>query len=368
MSGERALSTSSHNLSADNLDSDFIKRSLQDDHFEPQNLRLYRTGDLARYLPDGNIEFLGRIDDQVKIRGFRIELGEIESVLRGHGDVSQVVVMAREDEPDNKKLVAYVVPPEERLLSLNVESTLSSSSGISFSVLNGEGLSSLTEDLRNHLARSLPDYMVPSFFVYVNKIPLTPNGKIDRKALPAPDLTLRQVADEYVAPQSQIEQELCAIWAEVLRVEKIGIHDNFFRIGGDSIVSIQMVSKARSRGVFISVKDIFTHPTISGLASVSKTQESSLTFKPDQGTVLGTVPLTPIQHFFFEQNLHNKNHYNQATLLQAQALLNPSLLTQLFSILLSHHDALRLRYPSRRRRKVESNLFSRVRAFLSPRD
>ena len=118
--------------------------------------------------------------------------------------------------------------------------------------------------------------MIPSFFVYLDKIPLTPNGKIDRKALPIPDLSLRLVGDEYVAPQSQIEQELASIWSEVLKIEKIGIYDNFFRIGGDSIVSIQMVSKARSRGIFISVKDVFTHPTISGLASVSKTQESSL--------------------------------------------------------------------------------------------
>ncbi|MBL8677504.1 MAG: AMP-binding protein, partial [Alphaproteobacteria bacterium] len=192
------------------------------------SLRLYRTGDLARYLPDGNIEFLGRIDDQVKIRGFRIELGEIESTLKSHGDVAQVVVIAREDEPGDKKLVAYIVPQENPLASLKPESTFSSSSEEPFSTLNGEVIPALTEDLRNHLARSLPDYMVPSFFIYIDRVPLTPNGKIDRKALPAPDLTLRQLGDEYVAPQSQLEQELCSIWKEVLKIEQIGIHDNFF--------------------------------------------------------------------------------------------------------------------------------------------
>ena len=145
------------------------------------NLRLYRTGDLARYLPDGNIEFLGRIDDQVKIRGFRIELGEIESVLQSHGDVSQAVVVAREVEPGNKKLVAYVVLPEEKVSSLTVESAQTSSAGESFSVLSGESLLSITEGLRNHLIRSLPDYMVPSFFMHIDKVPLTPNGKIHRK-------------------------------------------------------------------------------------------------------------------------------------------------------------------------------------------
>ena len=129
------------------------------------HLRLYRTGDLARYLPDGNIEFLGRIDDQVKIRGFRIELGEIESTLQNHGDISQAVVIAREDEPGNKRLVAYVVPQEDIIASLATESTLTSSAGESFSTVGGESLVTLTEGLRNHLGKTLPDYMVPSFFV-----------------------------------------------------------------------------------------------------------------------------------------------------------------------------------------------------------
>ncbi len=258
-----SLSTSSQNLSVDISESDFIKKSPQADHFEPHSLRLYRTGDLGRYLPDGNIEFLERIDDQVKIRGFRIELGEIESTLNSHSHVSHSVVMAREDEPGDKKLVAYIVPEEAVLSSLALESTLTSSSGEPFAVLKGESLPALTEDLRNHLARSLPDYMVPSFFIYVDKVPLTPNGKIDRKSLPAPDLSLRQIGEAYVAPQTTLEQELCSIWSEVLKVEKIGIHDNFFKLGGHSLLATQVISRIRHvYNIDLPLRALFEHPTV----------------------------------------------------------------------------------------------------------
>lgn len=233
------------------------------------SLRLYRTGDLARYLPDGNIEFLGRIDDQVKIRGFRIELGEIESVLCGHGDVSQAIVMAREDEPGHKQLVAYVVPPEKSLSSLDKETVLTSSNKEEFATLSGESLPSFTEDLRNYLALSLPDYMIPAFFVFIDKVPLTPNGKIDRKALPAPDLSLRQVEQEYVAPQTALQHQLCEIWAEVLRVEKIGIHDNFFKLGGHSLLATQVVSKInRATTINFSLINLFENPTVNEISQM----------------------------------------------------------------------------------------------------
>ncbi|MBL8675863.1 MAG: amino acid adenylation domain-containing protein [Alphaproteobacteria bacterium] len=309
-----------------------------------KNNRLYKTGDLGRYLPDGNIEFVRRIDDQVKIRGFRIELGEIESTLVNHGDVSQVVVMAREDEPANKKLVAYIVPEVTKASSFLTQESFSSSSQDSFSILGGDSLPALTEDLRNHLAHSLPEYMVPSFFVYLDKIPLTSNGKIDRKSLPAPDLSLRTIGDEYVAPQSDLQHSLAAIWSEVLKVEHIGIHDNFFKIGGDSIISIQLVAKGRQQGIHFNVKDIFTYPTIAGLASVARTQEDVLTLKPDQSPLKGDVALTPIQSWFFDQGLKDINHFNQAVFLKARNSLDPSLLTQALKLLISHHDALRFRY------------------------
>jgi len=245
---------------------------------EGKSLRLYRTGDLARFLLDGNIAFLGRIDDQVKIRGFRIELGEIESMLSQHGDVTQTVVMAREDEPGDKKLVAYVVPPESIASSLDQESILTSSAQQDFAVLRGEALPSVTETLRNHLIKTLPDYMIPAFFVFLDKIPLTSNGKMDRKSLPAPDLSLRQVADAYVAPTTQIEEELCAIWSEVLRIEKIGIHDNFFRIGGHSLLATQVISRINSStNIKLSLIDLFEKPTIKMIADAQEREfDSSL--------------------------------------------------------------------------------------------
>ena len=199
-------------------------------------------------------------------------------------------------------------------------------------------------ELKEHLTRSLPDYMIPAFFVYLDKIPLTSNGKIDRKALPTPDLSLRQVSDEYVAPQSEIERELASIWTEVLGIERIGIYDNFFRIGGDSIISIQVVSKARVKGIHFAVKDIFNCPTIVTLSLVAKTEQQALIIKPEQGLVKGDIPLTPIQHWFFEQNLSNRNHYNQAMLLQTRGSFNSSLLKNAFELLIIHHDVLRCRY------------------------
>jgi amino acid adenylation domain-containing protein/non-ribosomal peptide synthase protein (TIGR01720 family) len=311
---------------------------------EFQQLRLYRTGDLARYLPDGNIEFLGRIDEQVKIRGFRIELGEIEFVINTHSSVAEVVVTAREDVPGDKKLVAYIVPQQSKISTLKQEAELPSSIGASFFILNGESLPGLIEELRNHLTQFLPDYMVPSFFVYVNQLPLTSNGKIDRQALPSPDLSQRQLEDEYVAPQSQIEKELFSIWSDVLKIEKIGIHDNFFRIGGDSIISIQLISRARLKGIYLSVKDIFNYPTIASLAAVAKTEEDNNTFKPDQNVTLGEVPLTPIQHWFFNKNFREHNYFNQSVLLEADERIDRVLLNKAFSLLISHHDALRFRY------------------------
>jgi non-ribosomal peptide synthase protein (TIGR01720 family) len=240
--------------------------------------------------------------------------------------------------------VAYVVPEDTKASSLLPQETFSSSAQEAFSILTGEPLPAFTEDLRNHLARSLPEYMVPSFFVYIDKVPLTSNGKIDRKSLPAPDLSLRTVGEEYVAPQSDLEQSLSAIWSEVLKVENIGIHDNFFKIGGDSIISIQLVAKARQQGIHFNVKDVFTYPTVASLASVARTQEDVLTLKPDQNPVKGAVALTPIQSWFFDQDLKEVNHFNQAVLLKAQESLDPSLLTQALKLLISHHDALRFRY------------------------
>jgi len=200
--------------------------------------RLYRTGDLARYLPDGNIEFLGRIDDQVKIRGYRIELGEIECVLRQHPTVCETVVLAREDNPGEKRLVGYVV-----------------------------GADAKVDELRSYLKQKIPAYMVPSIFVCLDAFPLNPNGKVDRKALPAPDQTRPETATTYVAPGTPTEEILAEIWAEVLKLDKVGVHDNFFELGGHSLLAAQVVARLGSTlKLEIPLRLLFEAPTIQDLA------------------------------------------------------------------------------------------------------
>ncbi len=240
---------------------------------DSKSLRLYRTGDLVRYLNDGNIEFIGRIDDQVKIRGFRIELGEIEACLNQLKEVSQTHVMTIE-ENGLKQLVAYIVPSKEVLTCL--APSLSLNSELPFTLLKEGSIANLTEILKNHLMVTLPDYMIPAFFVFLDKLPLSSSGKIDKKVLPVPDFSLRQMAGEYLAPQTTMQQRLADVWCQVLRIDQIGINDNFFRIGGDSIMSIQLVAKARQQGIYFAVKDIFNHPSIATLSVVANTEEASL--------------------------------------------------------------------------------------------
>nr|AGZ05275.1 McyA [Nostoc sp. 152] len=275
--------------------------------------KLYQTGDLARYLPDGNIEFLGRSDNQIKLRGFRIELGEIAAVLETYPQIKQAVVILREDIPGYKRLVAYVVTQNQ---------------------------STDRNDVRRFLQQKLPDYMVPSAFVFLEALPLTPNGKIDHKMLPMPEAELTR-EQGFVPPQTAIEEILATIWQEVLRLEQVSRDDKFFEIGGDSILSIQVVGRARQAGIKITPRQIFQYPTLAELAAIADTATSIL---PQQDLVTGVVPLTPIQHWFFEQNRQQAHHFNQSVLLQVPSHLQPELLSQAISKLLEHHDALRLRF------------------------
>jgi amino acid adenylation domain-containing protein/non-ribosomal peptide synthase protein (TIGR01720 family) len=277
--------------------------------------RLYKTGDLARFLPDRDIEYLGRIDHQVKIRGFRIELGEIESVLCQHPAVRGAMVLARVDAPGIKRLVGYVVATPAPAVT----------------------------ELREHLLKKLPEYMVPASFVFLEKFPLTNNGKIDRRALPEPEADRPELAEAFVAPRTELETKLARIWSQVLRVERVGIHDNFFELGGDSILSIQIISLARQAGVGISPKLLFQHPTIAELAAAAAASAIALP-KAEQGLVEGTAPLTPIQRWFFEQELAQSHHYNQAFLFTVQDPLNLKALARALARLEQHHDALRLRF------------------------
>jgi acyl carrier protein len=220
---------------------------------------MYRTGDLARYGEDGNLEFLGRIDDQVKVRGFRIELGEIEAALARHSAVKQAVVVVREDEKGDKRLLAYVV--------LGRDST--NGSGHTPGQIAGE-------DLRAHLKQQLPDYMVPQAVVILRKLPLTGNGKIDRQALPEPD---QAATKAYIAPRTATEQAIAEIWAEVLRrpATAISIDDNFFDLGGHSLLATQVVSRLRQQfAVEIPMRVIFDQSSIAGLAvAVERARETA---------------------------------------------------------------------------------------------
>ncbi len=205
--------------------------------------RLYRTGDLCRYLPDGNLEFLGRIDDQIKLRGYRIELGEIEAVLRRHSQVGEALVEARNLESGTQQLVAYVVPKTA-------------------------GGDEQLQELRNYLRERLPEYMVPGAFVRLEAMPLTPNGKVDRRALPDPAVNLAN-SSGFVGPRSQTEQELAEVWAQLLQVEPIGVRDNFFDLGGHSLMATQLVSRILNRfAVDLKLQEVFNAPTIEGLAAL----------------------------------------------------------------------------------------------------
>jgi aryl carrier-like protein len=211
---------------------------------------------LARWLPDGTIEFLGRNDFQVKIRGFRIELGEIEARLAEHKAVREAVVVAREDTPGDKRLVAYYTGAEQ--------------------AEDGVG----AEALRTHLLARLPEYMAPAAYVRLESLPLSPNGKLDRKALPAPEADA-YVAREYEAPVGEIEERLASLWAELLKLERVGRHDNFFELGGHSLLAVTLAERMRRAGLRVDVRTLFAAPTIAALASRPDPSESLIEVPPN---------------------------------------------------------------------------------------
>jgi amino acid adenylation domain-containing protein/non-ribosomal peptide synthase protein (TIGR01720 family) len=278
--------------------------------------RLYQTGDLARFLADGNIEFLGRKDEQVKVRGYRIELGEIEATLKQHARVRDAIVIAGSNgnrAPGEKRLIAYVV-------------------------VDGEHHGS--KQLREFLAESLSAHMIPSAFVFLDAIPVTPNGKVDRRALPAPDFSIdTEQTDEL--PRTKPERILSRIWSELLKLERVGLHDNFFHLGGDSILSIQVVARARQAGLLLTPRQILEHPTIAALARLG---EATSQTTDEQGRITGDVSLTPIQRWFFEQNFPAAAHWNMSLLLEPNERLDMSLVETTVAHLLEHHDALHLRF------------------------
>ena len=278
--------------------------------------RLYRTGDLGRYLPDGNLEFLGRSDFQVKIRGHRIELGEIEAVLTSHPAIKEAVVVAVGAERDLQALAAYVVLAEP-----------------------GQSSDGIAEELKAHVDAGLPGYMVPATFTILDAIPLTSSGKVDRKALPDPDSAID--GDNYEPPRNANEQQLADIWSALLKRPDIGIHDNFFDLGGDSILSIQIVSRARQAGLSLNPRDVFEYQTIAELAGIIQLNGQ---VSAEQGLVQGDVPLTPIQSWFFDTDSTEPWYFNQAMLLEVPFDVEESALERALAVVLEHHDVFRLRY------------------------
>jgi amino acid adenylation domain-containing protein len=288
--------------------------------FNPQKF-IYKTGDLACYLANGEIEYLGRIDHQVKIRGFRIELGEIEAVLNQHPKIKEVVVIVREDRPEDKRLVAYYIPQSVDISGL---------------------------EIKNFIKPQLPDYMIPSAFVVVDNFPLTPNGKIDRRALPAPDLSARDLNVNYLPPRTPMEEIIANIWSKILGVEQIGVNNNFFELGGHSLLATQLISRIRQDlQIELPLQKIFEFPTIAELATEIETIQSV-------ANSLVSPPILPVsrenhlplsfaqQRLWFIEQLQSDNPaYNITSAVRVQGNLNITALESCFQAIISRHESLR---------------------------
>ncbi|MFI6007000.1 amino acid adenylation domain-containing protein, partial [Streptomyces sp. NPDC051366] len=287
------------------------ERFVADPHGQP-GARMYRTGDLVRWRADGQLEYIGRADDQVKIRGFRIELGEIETALAAHPGIAQATAMVRTDQPGDKRLIAYAVPTE--------------------------GITLDPTEIRRALAAGLPEYMVPTAVVVLDHLPLTSNGKLDRKALPAADFT---ASTHGRAPRTPRETLLCNLFAEVLRLPHVSIDDSFFDLGGDSIIAIQLVSRAREAGLVITPRDVFQYRTSAELAEVAN-EVTHTAAAGEAGDGMGTAPLTPVMHTF-DVDSTGFSAFQQSVVLRAPAGASREQLTTVLQALLDHHDVLRAR-------------------------
>ncbi|MFB8234492.1 amino acid adenylation domain-containing protein [Bacillus velezensis] len=289
----------------------FGRPELTEEKFVPNPFvpgeRMYRTGDLARWLPDGTIEYAGRMDDQVKIRGYRVELGEIEAALRSLDGVKEAAVSVRTGQSGNKELIAY--------MSLQADMD--------------------TEKVRSSLSKQLPNYMVPAYMMELEKLPLTPNGKLDRKNLPEPELALQTA---YTAPRNELEEQLSVIWQEVLGTKQVGIEDSFFELGGDSIKALQVSARLGRYGRKMTASDLFRHPSIKELAPLIRKAERVI----DQRPVEGDIPWTPVQHWFLSQRMENRNHFNQSVMMFSSDALHKQPLKEALEHLVIHHDALRI--------------------------
>ncbi|MDM8517687.1 amino acid adenylation domain-containing protein [Desulfobacterales bacterium HSG16] len=307
--------------------------------------RLYKTGDRGRWLPDGNIEFEGRKDDQQKIRGHRVEPGEIQGTLIEHLDIKDALVLVRENLVRENlvrenELVAYVISESSRVLN--------------------------SADLRLYLNKILPSYMIPSFFVFLKKFPMTVNGKIDKKALPH-HLDDMGIDIEYASPRNEIEEKIVSIWQKFFVKEKIGIHDNFFDMGGDSIRAIQMVSYLHQENLRVKAKEILLYPTIALLSDILSGRLSEKAVQghdtmghldsgrldSDQETITGIVPLTAVSSWFFKEYKYERHHFNHVSMFHSKDRYDENGLRAVFAKLQEHHDIFRIRYEFKNRDRHE---------------
>lgn len=292
--------------------------------------KIYKTGDLARWLPDGNIEFLGRIDNQVKIRGYRIELGEIESHIANIKGIKNQAVNVYEDKNGEKSICAYYVSHLEVSAS----------------------------EIRKELSKKLPGYMIPVYYVRLKELPLSPNGKLDRKALPEP-LNELNLDVEFEEPCNEIESEMVKIWKRIFGANRIGVNDNFFELGGDSIKVIQIAALTQAIGFYIDMQDIYLKPTIRQLVADLKIKNNKIS----QKEIEGIVKLTPIQMWFFNQKFEKQNHFNQSFILHSCEGFEERYIKEAFIALTKHHDVLRMVFKINENtiqqycRKNEGNMF-----------
>ncbi|MBD7911567.1 non-ribosomal peptide synthetase [Clostridium cibarium] len=288
---------------------------------------IYRTGDLVKWLPDGNIEFLGRIDNQIKIRGFRLELGEIEREILKHEQVKEAAVIVRFDKNKEKYLCGYIVGKVSQ------------------------------DEIKKFLKKTLPEYMIPPYILTLETLPLTNNGKVDKKLLPEPNLN--EKTNKYVAPSNDVEKKMALVWSEVLGAEKIGIKDNFYDFGGDSIKSIQIVSRLKNLGLKVDIKDILDHQTIEKISKYAKTEEIQIS----QDEVVGISMLTPVMKKFLQEDKEVMKHFNQSTLIYCKEKLEIDKVKLLLKEIVIHHDALRINLNygeeiSLYNKKIDENLFN----------
>jgi len=295
------------------IDSPFIKGK-----------KIYRTGDIAKWLPDGNIDFLGRKDEQIKIRGFRVETGEIENTLLKHPLIGQTFIVSRESNNGNKELIAYIVG-KEKLNSSNI---------------------------RNFLALYLPEYMIPAYFIQIKSLPLNMNGKVDKNALPEPDSVGMDIGVEFEPPHNEMETQLAQSWEHVLNRKPIGINDNFFALGGDSIKAIQIISHLKQKKLKLDIRHLFMYPTIAELAGYISIDSSAY---ENQHVIKGFVPLTAIQSWFFENHIIDRHHFNQSVMFFSNERLHADTLQSVFEKIQEHHDVFRMRYIFKQNEILQEN-------------